>query len=248
MKVLELQAGTRKAPTKQAFLMWQLEAPGILKSQAFGPYRNAVWIFFHREEAALIEMPPFHKGQDPAPWLSVQQELERRGLRLKYALISHAHMDHCRTLPEFRLAFPEARFVAHQSQLQSPLVRRLVGSTGMQLWEFFQESYDGDIKMLTLAGEPLILIHCPKHSQSDQFVIFRGTAMTGDWFLGDLKDCNALVHPQDKVRSVERVQTWLDRLGYKVSRAFSGHGDCLYKDVDFELLMEKSKVDHADIG
>lgn len=228
--------------------MWQIEAPGILKSKPFGPYRNSVWIFFHRGEAALIEMPPYRPGKDSAPWRSAKRELKKRALRLKYGLFSHAHMDHCRTLPEFREAFPQADFVAHQSQLFSPLVRRLVASTGMSQAEFFQEVYDGDIKMLDLAGEPLILLHCPKHSDSDQFVIFRGTAMTGDWFLGDLKDCNALVHPEEKIRSVDRVQRWLERLDYRVTRAFSGHGDCLYKNVDFSLLMEKSKIDHPHVG
>lgn len=225
--------------------MWKLVAPGILKSKPFGPYRNSVWIFFHGHEAALIEMPPYRPKTDSAPWRSAKRELKRRGLFLRYALISHAHVDHCRTLPEFREAFPHAHFVAHRSQVESNLVRRLVGASRWRMSEFFQEVYDGDIKVLTLGGEPMILIHCPKHSQSDQFVIFRGTAMTGDWFLGDLKDCNALVHPYDKIRSVERVQGWLRHLDYGVSRAFSGHGDCLYYSVDFDLLLEKSKVDHG---
>lgn len=110
--------------------------------------------------------------------------------------------------------------------------------------DMFQEVFDGDIQMLTLEGEPLLLIHCPKHSMSDQFVIFRGTAMTGDWFLGDLKDCNALVSPPEKIRSIDRVGRWLQRLNYRVSRAFSGHGDCLYYDLDFSRMLEKSKVDH----
>ncbi|MCA9778138.1 MAG: MBL fold metallo-hydrolase [Candidatus Eremiobacteraeota bacterium] len=220
------------------------KAPGVVKFGPFGPYKNAVWLFHHGPEAAVVEMPPYKEGRDAKPWLKVKKFLKRQGMTLKYALLSHIHMDHCLTMGQFRLAFPETTFVGHRSHLNSPLTWRLSRSVGMRPDEMFDEVYDGDIKMLDLCGEPLLLIHCPKHSQTDQFVIFRGTAMTGDWFLGDLKDCNALVSPADKIRSVERVQNWLRRMNYGVSRAFSGHGDCLYYDVDFHRLMEKSKVDH----
>ena len=199
-------------------------APGVIKLGPYGPYKNAVWLFFHGTEAAVVEMPPYRHGKDAKPWLAVKRELKRRHLTLKYALLSHAHLDHCQTLPQFRLAFPEATFVAHRSVLDSGLIWRLSRALGTTPAEVFDQVYDGDITMLSLHGEPLLLLHCPKHSETDQFVIFRGTAMTGDWFLGDLKDCNALVLPQEKIRSVERVQGWLGRLGYGVRRAFSGHG------------------------
>lgn len=219
-------------------------APGVVKLGPFGPYNNSVWLFHHGDEAAVAEMPPYRVKKDPKPWLSVKKYCRQEGLTLKYAFLSHIHMDHCLSLGDFRLAFPETVFVGHRTHLTSRLTWRLARSIGMRADEIFDEVYDGDIKMLDLCGEPLLLIHCPKHSDSDQFVIFRGTAMTGDWFLGDLKDCNALVHPADKIRSVERVQHWLGRLNYDISRAFSGHGDCLYYQVDFHRLLEKSKIDH----
>jgi len=223
---------------------FQVSAPGIIKLGPFGSYNNAVWLFYHGEEAAVIEMPPYRKGREKAPWRAVSELLKARNLTLKYGLISHAHLDHCETLPQFRKAFPEARFVGHRSQVESSLVRRLAWRAQMTPEDMFQEVFDGDIQMLTLEGEPLLLIHCPKHSMSDQFVVFRGTAMTGDWFLGDLKDCNALVSPPEKIRSIDRVGRWLERLNYSVSRAFSGHGDCLYYDLDFSRMLEKSKIDH----
>lgn len=223
--------------------MWTLEAPGIWKTKPFGPYKNSVWLFQHGGEAAVIEMPPYRPSQRK-PWNVVKSHLKDHGWRLKYALLSHAHFDHCQTLPDFRRAFPDTTFVGHRSQVESRVVGRLAHSMGLRPGEVFDEVYEGDIRLLTLGGEPLILIHCPKHSQSDQFAIFRGTAMTGDWFLGDLKDCNALVHPREKIHSVERVESWLHRLQYRVSRAFSGHGDCLYHEVDFAKLLAKSKIDH----
>lgn len=219
-------------------------APGVIKLGPFGPYNNAVWLFYHGDEAAVVEMPPYRPRKDAKPWLKVKKFCRNHGLTLKYALVSHIHMDHCLTLADFRQAFPQTTFVGHRTHLNSPLTWRLARRAGMHPEDVFDVIYDGDIKMLDLSGEPMLLIHCPKHSQSDQFVIFRGTAMTGDWFLGDLKDCNALVAPSEKIRSVERVQSWLGRLNYGVSRAFSGHGDCLYYNVDFHRLLEKSKVDH----
>lgn len=224
--------------------MISTEAPGILKLGPYGPYNNCVWLFFHRGEAAVIEMPPFHRDEEREPWLQTAEVLQERNLRLKYGLLSHAHLDHCQTLLEFRRAFPDAHFVGHRSQAENRMLRRLALNRWHEPGRIFDVVYDGDIKALELGGEPLYLLHCPKHSQTDQFVIFRGTAMTGDWFLGDLKDCNALVSPSDKIRSIERVQEWLQRLQYHVSRAFSAHGDCLYHEVNFHRLLELSKIDH----
>lgn len=216
-----------------------LAAPGIAKLGPFGPYNNSVWLFWHKGEAAVCEMPPYRRGKERPPWSAVQSFLQERQLALKYAMISHAHFDHCQSLMRFRSTFPETEFVAHQSQANTRVVWRL--SRGAPV---FDTVFDGDLTMLALGGEPLILMHAPKHSHSDIFTVFRGTAMTGDWFLGDLKDCNALVDPALKIRSVERVQTWLRRLNYSVNRAFSGHGDCLYYDVNFQQLLERSKTDH----
>lgn len=225
----------------------QIAAPGVAKLGPFGPYKNSVWVFYHNGEAAVAEMPPYRKSEQK-PWNATKKFLKDHGLRLKYGLLSHLHVDHCQSLPSFRKAFPEADFVAHRSYLHSRLAWRLGYEIGLEPDEVFDIIYDGDVRLLDLGGEPLLLIFCPKHSPTDQFVIFRGTAMTGDWFLGDLKDCNALVLPEEKIRSADRVQTWLSRLDYRVARAFSGHGDHLYYGIDFDLMMEESKIDHGPIG
>lgn len=217
-------------------------APGILMLGPYGPYRNAVWLLVNGNEAALVEMPPYRPKKDARPWNAAKRCLRKIGAELKYALLTHAHVDHCQNLIAFRQTFPEACFVGHRSQVESPLVARL---SGWRPYDVFDRVFDGEVLMLELGGEPLLLIHCPKHSESDQFILYRGTAITGDWFLGDLRDCNAIVAPSQKVHSIVRVQRWLDRWDYRVSRAFSGHGDCLYYDVDFDRLMENSKVDHT---
>lgn len=208
----------------------------------YGPYRNAVWLLVNGDEAALVEMPPYRAKRDARPWNAAKRCLKKIGATLKYGLLTHAHVDHCQNLMAFRETFPEALFVAHRSQVENRLVGRL---SGWRPYQVFDHIFDSEVEMLHLNGEPLLLIHCPKHSESDQFILYRGTAITGDWFLGDLRDCNAIVDPRQKVFSIERVQYWLSRWDYRVTRAFSGHGDCLYYDVDFDTLMEKSKVDHS---
>ena len=220
-------------------------APGILMLGPYGPYRNAVWLFVNGDEAAVIEMPPYRPRKDARPWSAAQKCLKEIGAQAKYGLLSHAHVDHCQTLVKFRDTFPEAQFVGHRTQVESRMVARLAWKEGRRPHDLFDEVFDGEIRALDLNGEPLILIHAPKHSESDQIILYRGTALTGDWFLGDLRDCNAIVDPREKIRSIERVQSWLHRLDYHVDRAFSGHGDCLYHDVDFHNLLEKSKVDRS---
>jgi hydroxyacylglutathione hydrolase len=222
-------------------------APGILKLGPYGRHRNAVWLLVNGDEAALLEMPNYRQGREARPWSAAKRCLRGIGARLKYALISHAHIDHCQSLVKFRETFPEAHFVAHQSQAESAMVARLAWSAGYPPADIFDQVFSDDVCFLDLNGEPLILLHAPKHSASDVMMAYRGTALTGDWYLGDLKDCNALVHPAQKVHSINRVQSWLRHLDYDVKRAFSGHGDCLLMDVDFQRLLEQSKVDHPPV-
>lgn len=221
------------------------QAPGILMLGPYGPYRNAVWLLVNEDEAALIEMPPYRVKRDARPWFAARRCLKKIGAQPKYGLLTHAHIDHCQNMMAFRKAFPTTCFVGHRSQVEDPLVGRL---TGWRPFDVFDEVFDGEILQLDLKGEPIYLVYAPKHSYSDMMIFYRGTAITGDWFLGDLKDCNAIVDPHHKILAIERVQNWLRRLDYRVDRAFSGHGDCLYYRVDFHALMEKSKVDHGQLS
>jgi hydroxyacylglutathione hydrolase len=108
----------------------------------------------------------------------------------------------------------------------------------------FDQLFDGDFWRGYLGGEPIYLIHAPKHSPGDLLIIFKGAMITGDWYIGDLKDCNDLVHPMDKIRSVDRVMEIVRAMNYNIHMLFSAHGDCLYYDADFFSLMEESKIDH----
>ncbi|MCA9792441.1 MAG: MBL fold metallo-hydrolase [Candidatus Eremiobacteraeota bacterium] len=225
---------------------------GIVMLGPFGPYHNACWILHRGSEAAVIEMPPYRKDEQ-APWLAVEKFLKARRLRLRFAFLSHAHIDHCQTLLQFRQHFPRARFVAHQSVLEAPLVARLAEAARDRLPrglfgrpKLFHETFRSSLWSGTLGGEPVHLLHAPKHSDSDHLILFRGAMMTGDWFLGDLKDCNALVPPARKKRSISRVTKIVERLGYHVHTMYSAHGDCIYRQVDFHEMMRRSKIDHDE--
>lgn len=216
----------------------------------FGPYKNAVWIMWREGEAALLEMPPHSPGQKK-PWLAAASFLKKRKLKAKYAFLSHAHIDHCHSLLDFRTHFPRTRFVAHRSVAESRVIQGMEWMARNTLPpglfgrpSLFHELFRSNLWKGELGGEPIYLIHAPKHSHSDQLVLFRGAMMTGDWFLGDLKDCNALVEPKVKKKSIDWVVRIVDKLGYHVHMMFSGHGDCLFYDVDFQEMMRKSKIDH----
>lgn len=226
-------------------------APGYTILKRYGPYKNACWILQNGGEAAVVEMPMFSPSEKP-PYEKVRAFIKKRKLRLKYGIVTHGHVDHCKTLPEFRLNFPDTHFVTHRSMLEDRRFLAIMANNPrlpLRAWnngsfKLFDEIYPGPIWTGTLGGEPLHLIHAPKHSYTDQLLLFRGGMITGDWYLGDLRDCNALVRPEHKVQSIEQAVQIVQNLRHHVHMLFSGHGDCLYYRVDFRTMMERSKVYH----
>lgn len=216
-------------------------APGFSYVKRFGRLRTAAWVLHHGGEAALVEMPP-HEAREPRPEEAVRNYLRRHRLKARYALLTHAHWDHSRALGAYRQAFPETRFVAHRALAGDPDLRAAM--PGRDPRQAFDEVFDGPLWRGELGGEPLFVLYAPKHSWSDHLVMFRGAMITGDWYLRDLKDCNQLVPPAEKIRSIERVQGLVRSLDYRVHMLFSGHGNHLFFDVDFQQVMEESKVAH----
>lgn len=214
-------------------------APGITMLRRFGPYKNACWVLHHRGEAALVEMPPHHLKERP-PEVVARGFLQRHRLTPRFALLSHAHLDHCAAYARFRETFPRTRFVGHRSLADDPTLRRVLH--GADPWETLDEVFEGPIWSADLGGEPLHVLHAPKHSASDHLILFRGAMITGDWVLNDLRDCNRLVDPRVKIRSIERVQGLVRALDYHVHMLFSAHGDHLFYQVDLQAVLEASKV------
>ena len=92
---------------------------------------------------------------------------------------------------------------------------------------------------LSLDGEPLYVIHAPKHSWEDMLIIFRGSVCTGDWTLGRHNDCNAIVPSRIKVESLLQVASFLQSRNYVVHTVYSAHANDFRYNVDFQgLLLE----------
>jgi hydroxyacylglutathione hydrolase len=226
-------------------------APGITMLKRYGPYKNACWILQSGGEAAVVEMPLCSRTEVP-PYQRVESFTRRRNLYLKYAFLSHGHIDHCQTLPAFRKWFPHTRFVSHVSMMEDNhflhLMRRHHNIPVQDLqsgrYRMFDELYRNILWTGYIGREPVHLIWAPKHSYTDQLILFRGTMITGDWFLGDLQDCNAIVNPAHKVQAIDQAVWTVRNLNYHVSRMFSAHGDCLMHDVNFERIMHESKRSH----
>jgi len=227
-------------------------AEGFTILKRYGQLKTACWILENNGEAAIVEMPPFSKKEKP-PYEKANAYFKKNKLFPKYGFLSHSHWDHSFTLPKFREVFPQTRFVTHESFMHDPffsyyIVRNMRNARGrnwvMGGYRFFDDVFSGNLYTGDIGGEPVYLIHAPKHSYSDLLIVFRGAMITGDWYLGDLKDCNDLVDPRDKIASINRTIEIMRNLNYNIHMLFSAHGDSLFYDADFFSIMEQSKVNH----
>lgn len=194
------------------------------------------WLLVNGGEAAVLELPPAVEG-GPDPVRLARRGAEALGAEVRYLLCSHSHLDHFSrpTLRRMRSAFPLAVPV-----LQAGF-RTVVGiDRGVRFFD--AEDH------LSLGGEPLHLVHAPKHSPTDTMVFFRGAACTGDWELGTVRtvhDGNPLfrVPVATRVRSCERLMEFPGRSNYAVHRVFSVHGTDRRENVDFAALMAATRED-----
>jgi glyoxylase-like metal-dependent hydrolase (beta-lactamase superfamily II) len=166
----------------------------------FNRFQTGCWLLEHGGEGAILEMPPAGLR---APSVATAAAAAVAALAIgtvKYLFCTHAHWDHCsrKTYRQLRAAFPTAQAYLHS------------GFRG-QLGEQEGVHYFAEKVKLDLAGEPLFLVHAPKHSNTDTMVIFRGTACTGDWELGTIRsvhDWNPLwaVPRDEKLQAIARME------------------------------------------
>lgn len=226
-------------------------AEGITILNRYGGFSTACWLLHHGGEAAVIEMPPFNRCRENAPYNDAKEVTERHGIHVKYAFLSHAHWDHTRTLPYFRKRFPLTAFVTHASFYADRYFRSLIhsipwrrGAHSRNVQTHFDLVFNDVIWRGFIGGEPVYLIYAPKHSYTDILIVFKGAMITGDWYIGDLVDCNNLVRLSDKIASINTVMHLVGSLGYGVHMLFAAHGNNLLYDVDFFSVMEQCKIRH----
>ena len=155
------------------------------------------WILHHNGEAALLELPPDEELINRA--VEVVDSLR---LTVKFAMVSHDHEDHfdrqlLRTLRTYP-AFASVRWIQPKP--------RQMGVTG-----------------LSLGGEPLWLVHAPKHSLTDTVTIFRGLAMTGDIELGMVDSVNREVPPELRRESLSLLAKFERQHRYHIASLMSAH-------------------------
>lgn len=213
---------------------WWFE--GVYLVGRFGPLRTGCWLLVHHDEAAVLELPPSGWGE-PSPAEAVKAALAGSPVRVRHLLCTHAHNDHlsAATFHALLAAFPDAEPCLHVG------FRRHLGSE-------FGVRYFADQLRLTLAGEPLYLVHAPKHSGTDTMVIFRGAACTGDWELGTLRSVHDwtpawAVPTERKLESIARMERWPAENDYHIHRVYSVHATDRREGVDFPALMASTRYD-----
>jgi hydroxyacylglutathione hydrolase len=163
------------------------------------------WILHHNGEAALLELPP-----DEALIENAVEVVSSLNLRVKFIFVSHDHEDHFDRLLLRSLrnhpAFESARWMAPKP--------RETGVTG-----------------LSLGGEPLWLVHAPKHSLTDTVTIFRGFAMAGDIELGTLESVNREVGKNMREESLSFLAAFERQHNYRVRGLVSAHLNDFRQDI-----------------
>ncbi len=227
-------------------------AQGIVILNRYGPIKNACWILHNSGESAIVEFPPFKRKKETPPYIDAQKFILEKKLFPKYGFVTHPHWDHTFTLPHFRVKFPQTAFVCHKSFIEDPYIKfmkrniRKIRHKNVKSshFRFFDEVFESILWKGEIGGEPIYLIHAPKHSYGDVLIVFKGAMITGDWYIGDIIDCNDIVSKSDKINSINKVISTVQNLNYHIHMLFSAHGDHLFYDVDFYSVMEECKKSH----
>lgn len=207
---------------------------GVYLLGQFNTLRTGCWLLAHGSEAAVLEMPP-HDRDETSPVEAVAAAVRHLNVTVKLLLCTHAHDDHfCKhVFKGLRQRYPDA--AAH---LQSGFREELPGDNSVR-W------FDGE-RELALNGEPLYLVHAPKHSVSDTMVIFRGAICTGDWELRTIRSVHdhwSGISRDRKLASISRLIDFVRRHHYRIHQVFSAHANDRREGADFIELMEDTRVD-----
>jgi glyoxylase-like metal-dependent hydrolase (beta-lactamase superfamily II) len=209
---------------------------GIYLLGQFNCLRTGCWLLAHNGEAAILELPP-SDANEPSPAEAADVAVRALNLSVRFLLCTHCHGDHFSeaTLDQFRGNHSEAAICLQRG-----------------FKDFMEEPqgvhWFGDVLEISLCGEPLFLVHAPKHSRTDTMVIFRGTICTGDWELGTIRsvhDGRSGITVEQKLASIDRLIEFVSAHNYHIHQVFSVHANDKRQQVNFVELMESTRVNRC---
>ena len=207
---------------------------GIHLLGQFNRLRCGCWLLVHGQEAAILELPPHDPGE-PSPAELAQRAVELLNVSVKFLLCTHAHGDHFseQTLDRLCELYPAATVHLQQGFENCLISNRRVN------W------FDQELE-LSLGGEPLFLVHAPKHSWTDTMVVFRGAICTGDWELRTIRsvhDGRSGITTGQKLDSIRRLIEFVSAHNYRIHQAFAVHANDRHEGINFIELMEDTRVE-----
>lgn len=230
-------------------------APGIQLLGRFGRLETGIWLFRYNSECMILEMPDTSKN-DPFknPWERIANYIQSENLQLKFLTATHVHTDHFDTFPKFHEQFPNVPIIVNRFFfINSPIsdfitakdlnnLKVLIDIKPSIIFKKTPIYCFKDKKFEThLDGELLYLIHAPKHSRSDTMIIFRGSMISGDWWLGP-GDPNANQIPIRTINeSISYLIDFTRKKEYRIHSIFSVHANEFRRNINFEALMEETR-------
>jgi hydroxyacylglutathione hydrolase len=210
-------------------------APGIIVAMAEDQLCGT-WILYNGKSCAIVETPPKEIDGDTVPAELIARCIEERGLTPVLLTISHAHWDHVdgiSTYWDVLTDYPDMKLVCHESCFD----------IAPKLKNYF-DSFNDWIYETSIDGEPLYIIYAPKHSSSDVMIVFRGTMITGDWWLGWGDPNWNKIPPATSIKSVDRILDFMRNTRYIITRLFSSHANDFRYGVNTEAVMLETRKYH----
>ncbi len=218
----------------------------------FGRLKTGIWLFAHETECMILEMPDQSiEDSISKPWKRIKEYIDQKKLNLKFMTATHVHADHFDTFPMFHSQFPQVPIIVNRHFFPNEKISFFISPEALENGTDLSPSirkkgvpiYCFETKCFetNLQGEPLFLIHAPKHSWSDTMLIFRGCIISGDWWIGP-GDPNANQIPIDVINeSLDYLQAFCRPKKYHVHSLFSVHANEFRRGINFFELLEQTR-------
>ncbi len=200
---------------------------------------SGCWLLVQNGEAAILELP----GKNNCAVSPADAAANACGsLRCKITrlLCSHCHPDHINpaTTADFLARFPES-IMTLQSGFRHAVDALPVDARRVNYFE--------SADLIHIGGEPIFLVHAPKHSSTDTFVIFKGAAFTGDWELGTIRSVHdgkpGSVPRDTRLESIARIERFQENHDYAIHMIFSVHANDRRYGIDFKRIIAETRRD-----